>query len=84
MTGTPPTLSKLDQELVRIGSTIKVIREARGLSQEQLATRALLSRPYLANIETGRKKPSMKAVARLAAALAVPQISIMTCEDVAA
>lgn len=84
MTGTPPTSSKPNQELIRIGSTIKVIREARGLSQEQLATRALLSRPYLANIETGRKKPSMKAVARLAAALAVPQISIMACEEVAA
>lgn len=77
MSGSHPIPSQRDPELVRVGATIKVLREARGLSQEQLSSRALISRAYLANIETGRKRPSMKAVARIAAALSVPQISIM-------
>lgn len=47
------------------------------MSQEQLSNAALLSRAYVANIEVGRKRPSNKAVARLAAALQVPQFSIM-------
>ena len=85
MTETNPGSPRLDQESVRIGATIKALRESRGLSQEQLATKSLLSRPYLANIETGRKKPSVKAIARIARALQVPQISLMVVpEDVAA
>ena len=84
MTGRPPTATDLDPENVRIGATIKVLREARGMSQEQLAHVALLSRPYLANIETGRKRPSIKAVARLASALSVPQVSIMVIPEVLA
>lgn len=77
MSRTVPTDPVLDPELIRVGATIKALREARGLSQEQLASKAVLSRPYLANIETGRKKPSIKAVARLAGALTVPQVAIM-------
>lgn len=70
-------------EDVRVGATVKALREARGLTQDGLANRAMLSRPYLANIEAGRKKPSPKAVARLAAALHVPQVALIA-EQVAA
>ena len=64
-------------EPVRMGATIRQMREMRGMTQEHLANTALLSRSYLANIEAGRKKPSMKAIARIAAALHVPQISLI-------
>ena len=69
--------SELDSELVRIGATISQMRQMRGMTQEQLANRALLSRPYVANVEAGRAKPSTKAIARIADALVVPQISLI-------
>lgn len=77
MKTTSPSPSELLPEDVRIGATVKALREARGMSQEQLAQAAMLSRPYLANIEAGRKRPSIKAVARLAAELHVPQIALI-------
>ena len=77
MKHSPHTLSEFDPELIRVGATVKQMREMRGMTQDQLANAALLSRSYLANIEAGRKKPSMKAIARLADALHVPQISII-------
>lgn len=85
MTGTHRDNPELTPELLRIGATIKALREARGLTQEQLSQHAYLSRAYVANIEAGRKRPSTKAVARIAGALKVPQISIMViAEEVAA
>lgn len=62
---------------VRVGATIREMRLMRGMNQDALATGATISRAYLANIEAGRKRPSMKVVARIAGALRVPQISII-------
>ena len=39
-----------------LGETIRSKREAIGLTQDQLAARADISKPYLSNIETGRMK----------------------------
>lgn len=75
-----PSVSSLRGEDVRVGATIKALREARGLTQEQLAQRAQLSRPYLANVEVGRKRLSVRSAARVAAALAVPQIALIAPE----
>lgn len=77
MTGRRPTAPTGDPELIRVGATIKAIREARGLTQEGLARESMLSRAYIANLEAGRKKASIKAVARIAEALVVPQISLI-------
>ena len=80
----PHTLSEFNPELVRVGATVSEMRQMRGMTQDQLANAALLSRSYLANIEAGRKKPSMKAIARIATALRVPQISLIAhAEDAA-
>ena len=64
-----PRVSSSNEEDIRVGATIKALREARGLTQEQLAQRAQLSRPYLANVEVGRKRLSVRAAARVADAL---------------
>lgn len=50
---------------------IKVIRKFRGLTQVQLSEISGLSRPYLAELETGRKEGSVTALKNLAAALNV-------------
>ena len=77
MTGTDPKSPILDPEDVRIGATIREMRVMRGMTQEQFANRTMLSRAYIANIEAGRKRPSGRAIARIAEALRVPQVAIM-------
>ena len=50
---------------------LKRLREQRGLTQEQLATRAGVSHGYLARLELGMHDPSLSTLARLAKALKV-------------
>ena len=54
-----------------IFNSLKVQREARGWSQDELATRAQLSRSEVSAIETGRVTPSTAAAMKLARALGV-------------
>lgn len=61
----------------RVGQTLRALRELRGFKPDQFANELQISRPYLANIEAGRKKLTNILLARAAAALAVPQIAIM-------
>ena len=53
----------------KIGMRIKALREKRGLSQEALATRAGISRGYLARLETGRHEPTLTMLGKIAKAL---------------
>lgn len=66
----------MNTEDVRIGATVAALRVKSGLSQDQLANLSLLSRPYIANVEAGRKALSDKSLARVASALGVPQSAI--------
>ena len=52
-------------------NAIKVIRKHRGLTQQDLAEAAGISRPYLTEIETGRKDGSIRALKSIAGALDV-------------
>ncbi|HMR22572.1 MAG TPA: helix-turn-helix transcriptional regulator [Micropruina sp.] len=79
-----PTAPELPAEDVRVGATIREMRQMRGMTQDDLSRAATMSRSYVANIEAGRKRPSAIAVARIAAALHVPQISIIALADDAA
>ena len=53
-------------------SPIKIIRKYRGMTQDDLAGAAGLSRPYLTEIETGRKEGSIRSLKSIAKALNVP------------
>lgn len=53
-------------------SPIKIIRKFRGMTQDDLASACGLSRPYLTEIETGRKEGSIRSLKSIAAALGVP------------
>ena len=56
----------------KLGSTIRALREAQGMTQEALAARAKVTRPYVTMLETGAKKnPSLVILKRLAKALDV-------------
>jgi transcriptional regulator with XRE-family HTH domain len=50
---------------------IQEIRERRGLTQEQLALKAGISRGYLARLETARHDPTLTTLEKLAEALGV-------------
>jgi transcriptional regulator with XRE-family HTH domain len=50
---------------------LRELRKQRGLSQEALADATDLSRPYISQLERSMKSPSLRTLARLAAALSV-------------
>jgi transcriptional regulator with XRE-family HTH domain len=50
---------------------IKLLREQRRMTQEQLAVRAGISRGYLARLETARQDPRLSTIEKLAKALKV-------------
>jgi len=53
------------------GEQIRAFREERGYTLQELAKRAKLSLSYLSEIERGSKRPSLKTIDKLAAALNV-------------
>ncbi len=54
-----------------IGSRIRALREARAITQAQLARVAGISRPTLANYEAGRQTMTVRALDAIARALGV-------------
>jgi DNA-binding XRE family transcriptional regulator len=61
----------LDRE-IETGSAVLAWREHRDLTQDQLAVQAGISKPYLSQIETGKRKGTAATLKKLAAALQVP------------
>jgi transcriptional regulator with XRE-family HTH domain len=61
-------MSKLQQDF---GDTLKRIRKAKGMTQDQVAERASLSTPYISDVERGRANPTLSTAEKLAAALQV-------------
>jgi len=53
-------------------SSIKLWREHRGLTQQELATRAGISKPYLSQIETGKRQGTVETLSAIARSLDVP------------
>jgi DNA-binding XRE family transcriptional regulator len=54
-----------------LGSRLRTLRLAAGLTQAQLAERTGIHRPNIARVEAGRHTPSLETIARLAAAIGV-------------
>jgi transcriptional regulator with XRE-family HTH domain len=56
----------------RLGRMLKTLREAKGLTQVELAKKARIGQGYLAQLEGGVKKnPSLAVLKRLARAVGV-------------
>lgn len=55
----------------KVGSRIKELRRALGLSQEKLALKAEVDRTYLAGVEQGKRNPSIKSLEKILKALKV-------------
>jgi transcriptional regulator with XRE-family HTH domain len=62
----------------RIGQLIRRLREAKGLTQAELAKEARVTRPYITMLENGvRTTPSLPMLQRLAKALGVPVAALL-------
>lgn len=57
---------------MKIGHAIKVCRSAKHLSLDVLADTAKLSQSYLSMIESGKRKPTLSSIEKIANALEVP------------
>ncbi len=55
----------------KLSTRLKQLREARNLTQAQLAERVGFSREYIARLETGRHDPTLSTLEKLAKALNV-------------
>ncbi|GAM11038.1 putative HTH-type transcriptional regulator [Geobacter sp. OR-1] len=53
-------------------SPIKLWREYRSLTQQELAKKAAISKPYLSQIETGKRQGKVETLSAIARALDVP------------
>lgn len=58
--------------VAQLGKNVRRLRTDAGLSQEELAFRAHMKRGYLSDLERGTRNPSVRALGRIAEALAVP------------
>jgi len=61
----------LDALAAKQDHPVKIIRTYRGMTQADLAKASGISRPYLTEIETGKKDGSIRAMKALAQALSV-------------
>jgi transcriptional regulator with XRE-family HTH domain len=58
-------------EAEQFGAVVRKLREARGLTQEQLAERADVSATYIGFVERGDNVPTLTIVIQIASALDV-------------
>jgi transcriptional regulator with XRE-family HTH domain len=62
-------MKEKDSTLVQFGNRIRELREAKGLSQEELADLGGIHRTYLGGIERGERNPTLLSLLKLAKAL---------------
>ncbi len=79
-----PHRSGMEEEdvLIGLGRRICVLRRGMGLSQERFALQAGLDRTYYAAIERGERNPSVKQLAKIAAALDMRIAALFADEDI--
>ena len=61
----------MDNVPANLARNVRQLRDARGLTQAQLARAAELPRPTLANLESGEANPTLAVLTKVAAALQV-------------
>lgn len=67
----------LDELAAKQRHPVRILRKHRKMTQAELADKAGISRPYLTEIETGKKDGSLRAIKALAEAMDVP-VGVLT------
>lgn len=60
-----------------VGSNVRRLRQARGLTQEQLAFEAEIDLTYVGGIERGNRNPTLLVMARIADAPSVRLVDLL-------
>jgi DNA-binding XRE family transcriptional regulator len=63
-----------------VGSRLRELRKAAGLTQAELARRTNIHRPNIARVEAGRHTPSLDTLARIADAIGVPVTRVLSAD----
>nr|AWM06078.1 helix-turn-helix domain-containing protein [Bradyrhizobium symbiodeficiens] len=63
---------------VIVGRNVRRLRQQRLMTQEKLAFESDLDLTYIGGIERGRRNPSLLAMARIADALSVPLVKLLS------
>lgn len=73
-----PSVRYADDPLLRaLGTAIRALRKARGLSQEDLAHACGIERSYMSGIERGQQNLTVIALGRIAEGIGVPLEALM-------
>jgi len=67
---------------MKLGDTIKKVREAKGLSQKQVADAARMQQSQYSRIEGGKTDPSFSLVMRIAKALGVTLTELFNANEI--
>lgn len=72
---------KHDDELAAFGHAVRALREAKNISQEDLAASAGLHRTYIGSIERGERNLGLKNIFRIARALGCEPSKLMAATE---
>jgi transcriptional regulator with XRE-family HTH domain len=75
-------VSQADPKII-LARNIRRLRQAIGISQEELAARAQLHRTYISSVERHERNVSLENIFRIAAALGVPAPALLEDEGTA-
>ena len=60
-----------------VGRNVRAVRQARGMTQEQLAERSGFSQQYISDLERGRRNPTIVSLYELAQALKSTPVELL-------
>jgi transcriptional regulator with XRE-family HTH domain len=60
-----------------VGRNVRQLRQARGLTQEQLAVDSRIDLTYVGGIERGKRNPSLDVMVRISEALGVSLVELL-------
>ena len=60
-----------------LGKVLRNLREEAGMTQEELAFKAKIDRPYISQLEHDKKSPTLKMLFRLCDALGVKALELI-------
>ena len=68
--------------MISVGPKIKAVRQSRGLTINDLAREAGLSKSFLCNVENGNTSPSLASLEKIAATLRMPLTFFFLTDDI--
>lgn len=71
-------MSRDNEECRLFGESIRRLRTAAGLTQEELADRSGIDRSYIGGVERGERNPTLVVIKKIAIGLNIPLASLFS------